>query len=71
MNKIFEIRGWFDGGPNDKGFLKGYIRSSSKEQAIKTLGIKDGFTSVYEISEKEFNDKKNKAWKNYLLYKNV
>ena len=69
--EIYEIRGWNDGGPNDKGYLKGYINAESKEEAIKKAGIINGFRSVHEISKEEFRKRRTAAWNEYKLYKGI
>jgi len=62
MNKIFEIR------EGDGSYLRGFIRTDkTKEQLYKER--KDGFTDYREISEKEFLHLKQRAWKNYQMFK--
>jgi hypothetical protein len=66
--KIFEKREFTDGGPNDKGFVIGYIKAKSKEEARNILNIKHGFIQLFEISLIDFSKRKMEAWKNYKIF---
>lgn len=71
MNKIFEKRGYIDGGPTDRGWCEGFIIAKSKEEATKILNINHGFIQLHEISKQEFLKRKQEAWKEYKLYKDI
>jgi len=65
--KIFEKREYIDGGPNDNGFVIGYVKTNkNKEQLRKEVG--HGFINFIEISESEFLKKKREAFKKYKMF---
>lgn len=59
---IFEKREYVDGGPNDRGYVIGYIKADSFEEATKILNIDHSFIQLYEISEEEFNRRKQSVF---------
>ena len=52
--KIFEIREFIDGGPNDRGFVIGYIESESREELRKNRP--NGFIDYFEIPRAMYNE---------------
>jgi len=63
--KIFEVKEFTDGGPNDKGVLIGYEKGESSEQLKKKNGITHGFISFHEISQEEYNRRKEGARRHF------
>jgi hypothetical protein len=58
--KIFEERGYIDGGPNDRGFTIGFIKSDkTREELCKERS--HGFIDYHEVSEEEFLRRKKEA----------
>jgi hypothetical protein len=65
--KIFEKRQYVSGGPNDRGYTIGYVKTNkTQEQLRKEVG--HGFIDFFEISEKEFLKRKQKAYKEYKMF---
>jgi hypothetical protein len=59
--KIFEKRQFTDGGPNDRGFCIGYIHADTEEEAKRILNIKHGFIQLFEITNEEYEARKEEA----------
>jgi hypothetical protein len=65
--KIFEKREYTDGGTNDRGYTIGYVKTNkTKEQLRKEVG--HGFIDFIELSEKQFLEKKEEAFKKYKMF---
>lgn len=67
--KIYEIREYIDGGPNDRGFLTGYVKARSKEHARKKVNMKSGFVQIHEISSERYRERKGAALRQAAMYK--
>jgi len=76
--KIFEIREYQDGGPNDRGECCGYVKAINRVDAKKRFAVgkknaKDivntGFYEAREISQKDFDDRKREAQKYLSIFK--
>lgn len=65
--KIFELRGYIDGGPNDRGVALEYFEAPSLD-AAKTLK-QDTYTSVIEISTDYYYQLKTAAQANLAKFK--
>lgn len=62
---IFEKRQYTDGGPNDRGYVIGYIKADSKEEAMRIKNEEHpgslGFIQVHKISEETYEQRKKEA----------
>lgn len=64
---IFEKREYMDGGPNDRGFVIGYIRTNkTREELRKAQG--HGFIDYIKLSEKQYSQKKKEAQDNLKMF---
>jgi hypothetical protein len=66
--KIFEIREYSDGGPNDKGVVIGYVKANNKTDAKKRAKITNRFKNVYEISRSYYEALKRMAKERYEIF---
>lgn len=55
MDKIFEIREDGAWGPNDRGYVVGYIRAKSKEELRKKFN--NGFLQFFELTREQYHEK--------------
>lgn len=69
--KIFEVKNYIDGGPNDRGFIIKYIKSKSRQEAFEKVnkGKSGWFYQVFEISLEEFNKRKKEAENKLKMFK--
>ena len=58
--KIFEITEYIDGGPNDRGYIVGYLKTDKTLSELRSER-KHGFIDYNEISEELFNSRKEIA----------
>ncbi len=65
--KIYEIKEYFDGGPNDRGFLIGFIKTNKTRQELRAENG-HGFIDYHEMSEEEFLKRKKEAFKIYKMF---
>lgn len=65
--KIFEIREFSDGGPNDQGTIIGYIKTSKSREQLRG-DRKHGFIDYFEITKTEFLRRKRKALQIYNMF---
>jgi hypothetical protein len=63
IEKIYEIREFTDGGPNDRGVVIGYIKSSTPPIA------QNAFVQYFEISHLEYISRLTDAYKQIELFK--
>jgi len=81
--KIFEIREFIDGGPNDHGSLIGYIKADNIRDAKKNFVhrnkhklskgrisniLNTGFFQAFEITKEEFDERKLLAYSTLNMY---
>lgn len=68
MDKIFEIKEYMDGGPNDKGVTIGFIKAETKEKAKIKAKITNGFKDAVLIDEELYNRRKLEAKQKYDMF---
>lgn len=66
MIKIFEIKEYTDGGPNDKGAVVGYVTANNRKEASKNL--ENVFQTVNEISRETYLFRKKQAEEQLKLF---
>ena len=65
--KIFEKREYMDGGPNDRGFTVGFIKTNkTREDLRKEQG--HGFIDYIELTEEAFLKRKRQAEYNLKMF---
>jgi len=65
--KIFEIIEYSDGGPNDRGFVFDYIKTNQTLEELRATR-KHGFIDYREISQAEYNEKKEQAEQQMIMF---
>ena len=67
--KLFEIREFIDGGPNDRGNVIGYVKASSIEELKEKRT--NYFIDYIEISEERFLKLKEEVENKLKMFQNV
>lgn len=68
--KIFEKIEYIDGGPNDRGKVIGYVRTTKSREELRSE-IPHGFIDFIEISEELFLKLKKDAENNLYMFLNI
>jgi hypothetical protein len=78
--KIYEIREYTDGGPNDRGFRIGWVKARNKEEARSIWAIKKknisvictgGFLGFSKYSQAEFDKELNDLKRKLAKMENI
>lgn len=67
MNKIFEVREYTDGGPQDRGYPIKYVEEVSLEEAT-TKHKESNWIEVREITQEHYNSLKKEAIENMKMF---
>lgn len=68
--KLFQKREYIDGGPNDRGIVIGYVRTTKTREELRSE-MSHGFIDFIEISEELFLKLKKDAESKLKMFLDV